>query len=605
MAKKYSLNDVNNLISKFRKRKLSNLSDNTEKDNKVENLDKKNNNNEYIPKKENIITNISKEKEKNNIDMNFFRLKPQKEESKNNYDIENSYKNNKKNVLSVFGNIYNSFSNNFSNIKENVFDTNILDNYFKELDLNYEESNKRRNKIISQKIKKEEIDNKIDSMKNDINSIKIPKYRNYYNISKSYLIKYSDIENKINLTHCNSLLFKEIDYNLYNNYTPVSYDNNNIDIKKYQDLLGILIDENNIKEPIGCIASLLIQNILINDIDLNKINILENTNIKTRIINILFNSIKNKSSPKSSLFINNKKILEIINTQNYSFFNYNILSTNKNDTPLDFIIKLFENNILMKNHNILYYYFLLLNQTETNIKFYLEEIFNNFDIFLYIIFKYFDKNESKIKNICELLLNSFYPKMTLCQYIILKIILGNHDIINEKFYAKIFTSFLNFSSYEKLLISDCYNLILFTINPSVKNIFAKCSILIKYKYSLLKQQYKQDKNDLILREKIYENINQFGEISKNKYFCDYIKNEFCCNKGIIIENNNNENNNNIFIPEVKNNKNENDIEEEKNLNININSEENKIKNEENKYSTNNGFFSSIKFAFGFRNDNSN
>ena len=96
MAKKYSLNDVNNLISKFRKRKLSNLSDNTVKDNKVENLDKNNNNNEYIPKKENIITNISKEKEKNNIDMNFFRLKPQKEESKNNYDIENSNKNNKK-----------------------------------------------------------------------------------------------------------------------------------------------------------------------------------------------------------------------------------------------------------------------------------------------------------------------------------------------------------------------------------------------------------------------------------------------------------------------------------------------------------------------------
>ena len=181
--------------------------------------------------------------------------------------------------------------------------------------------------------------------------------------------------------------------------------------------------------------------------------------------------------------------------------------------------------------------------------------------------------------------------MTFCQYIILKILLGNHEIIKEKFYANLFTSFLNFSSIEKLLLADCYNLILFTINSQVKKIFAKCSILIKYKYSLLKQNYKQDENDLILKYKINENIMQFGQIYNNKYFENYLKNEFS-------EKNNNLNN-------ILNKSNENNI-------INENEEENKIndlkeqnKKEENNSNNNGGFFSSIKFAFGFGGDNYN
>ena len=194
--------------------------------------------------------------------------------------------------------------------------------------------------------------------------------------------------------------------------------------------------------------------------------------------------------------------------------------------------------------------------------------------------------------------------MTYCQYIILKIILGNHEITDEKYYAKLFTLFLNFPSMEKLLIADCYNLILYSINSKVENIFAKCSILIKYKYSLLKTKFKQDKNDIILKEKIYENIVQFGKIHKNKFFMNYIENEFCYNK-------NNEKINKKDENKFINEENKDNILNGGNKKIELNEKENKenvINNieeySENKESNNNdsGFFSSIKFAFGFGTD---
>jgi hypothetical protein len=232
-----------------------------------------------------------------------------------------------------------------------------------------------------------------------------------------------------------------------------------------------------------------------------------------------------------------------------------------------------------------------LKLNEKNINENLEEIINNFDICLYVILKFLNNDEIKIKNICELLINSSNKKMNLCQYIILKIILGNHEILNEALYAKMFTSFLNFCSIEKLLIADCYNLILFTINPEVKKIFAKCSILIKYKYSLMKQSYKQDENDILLKNKILENAIQFGKIYKNKFFNDYLNNEFCKDKKIAIK----ENNENIIIIEDKNDyKKDNEIDDSKD----------KDKNEKNELNkNNNGFFSSIKFAFGFGTNN--
>lgn len=573
------LKEVDKLISKFRKRKHSNLSkDEESKKNDIiqkSNLKIDNSNNTA-----NIIDN--KEQNKNSEILN----------NKKKLEI-NFFENNKKDIkenISIFGNIYNSFSNNLNiNNKENVFDSNILENYFQELDTNYEESKERRDKIISNKNIEKKEESKIQLNNNNIIYSKMSKDKNYYNLSQNYIIEYSNEENKINLQHSHSLLFKEIDFYLYNNYTPVSYETNNIDIKKYQDLLSILIDKNNINEPIGYITSLLIQEILANNIELDKINILKNKEILNKILSALLISIKNK---KTQFFLNRKKIIDILNTQNNQFINYNLLSIDQNNsTPTDFVINLFTNNILNKNNSIIYFYFILLKLNEKNINENLEEIINNFDICLYVILKFLNDDEIKIKNICELLINSSNKKMNLCQYIILKIILGNHEILNEALYAKMFTSFLNFCSIEKLLIADCYNLILFTINPEVKKIFAKCSILIKYKYSLMKQSYKQDENDILLKNKILENAIQFGKIYKNKFFNDYLNNEFCKDKKIAIK----ENNENIIIIEDKNDyKKDNEIDDSKD----------KDKNEKNELNkNNNGFFSSIKFAFGFGTNN--
>ena len=202
--------------------------------------------------------------------------------------------------------------------------------------------------------------------------------------------------------------------------------------------------------------------------------------------------------------------------------------------------------------------------------------------------------------------------MNFCHYVILKIILGEHDIIDEKFYGKIFTSFLNFITIEKLLIADYYNLVLFTINTEVKKIFAKSSILIKYKYSLLKQKYEENQDDILLKEKIFENISQFGNISKNFYFIKYIKEEFCN-----IQNNDNNINNRITLenelpPNFK--KNNDNLIQKNNENViqnklekdNNNLDDNKIDNniENNNDNNENGFFSSIKFALGFGGNNS-
>ena len=573
------LKEVDKLISKFRKRKHSNLSkDEESKKNDIiqkSNLKIDNSNNTA-----NIIDN--KEQNKNS------EILTNKKKLEINF-LENNKKDIKENI-SIFGNIYNSFSNNLNiNNKENVFDSNILENYFQELDTNYEESKERRDKIISNKNIEKKEESKIQLNNNNIIYSKMSKDKNYYNLSQNYIIEYSNEENKINLQHSHFLLFKEIDFYLYNNYTPVSYETNNIDIKKYQDLLSILIDKNNINEPIGYITSLLIQEILANNIELDKINILKNKDILNKILSALLISIKNK---KTQFFLNRKKIIDILNTQNNQFINYNLLSIDQNNsTPTDFVINLFTNNILNKNNSIIYFYFILLKLNEKNINENLEEIINNFDICLYVILKFLNNDEIKIKNICELLINSSNKKMNLCQYIILKIILGNHEILNEALYAKMFTSFLNFCSIEKSLIADCYNLILFTINPEVKKIFAKCSILIKYKYSLMKQSYKQDENDILLKNKILENAIQFGKIYKNKFFNDYLNNEFCKDKKISIK----ENNENIIIIEDKNDyKKDNEIDDSKD----------KDKNEKNELNkNNNGFFSSIKFAFGFGTNN--
>ena len=141
-----------------------------------------------------IINNKNKE---NSYKNNLINIST-KEESKNNFEDFINDKNKTKECLSVFNNIYNSFSNNLSiNNKENVFDSNILDSYFEELDINYEETKERRNKIILQKEIKEKKDEKKIILNNNIKIKRQPKYNNYFSFDKNYLIKYSDKDNSL------------------------------------------------------------------------------------------------------------------------------------------------------------------------------------------------------------------------------------------------------------------------------------------------------------------------------------------------------------------------------------------------------------------------
>ena len=126
-----------------------------------------------------------------------------------------------------------------------------------------------------------------------------------------------------------------------------------------------------------------------------------------------------------------------------------------------------------------------------------------------------------------------------------------------------FMNFLQCPTIEKIIIADIYNFILFTASSKFKKVIAKSSILIKYKYSLIKQNNKPEKNLLILNQKIYENIHQFGSISKNNYFVNHLK-EFSNKKlniSVINNPNQKQEENNIFQKDIKNNKNINKQEE--------------------------------------------
>lgn len=125
-----------------------------------------------------------------------------------------------------------------------------------------------------------------------------------------------------------------------------------------------------------------------------------------------------------------------------------------------------------------------------------------------------------------------------------------------------------------------------------KKVIAKSSILIKYKYTLLKQNYKKDQNLLLFGQKIFQNINQFGLISRNNHFKNYLKDLYYkkeVNKSEINQNNNNIQENNY--------NNTNDSKIINNINENIKEEKKQIINDNN--SNQGGIFSTLKYAFGF------
>ena len=567
----YSNDKINNVDLKYENKNILN-----NKIYKVSILNNENTSNNEIIKKKFILNNSNVVEKNNNQSLDINNKTSDKEALKYN-----------KNRTSLLKNIYDSFSYLNLNSKEKVFNSNLINEELKILNLDYDQSLERKNIIISNdnKLKNDIIDNVVNKGKpTPNNSIKYNgknvKYISKYHISNDYLIN-SENNNGIILENIYNLLYNKTEYELYKNYFPVSYDGN-CDFQKYNNLLLLIINNKTTKDPLIYIVAELMQFIFLNNINLDKEHIIENISIKNKIIDILYNSIIKKNCNNKNI-INNQVLFNLLNN-NQNMITSDIIKIdllNNNFKTMDFILQLYNNHILNKN-NSTYFYFLIMKIKENNNNLneeIFEQIFNNFDICMFIILKFIN-NGFEIRNICKILVNSLSPKMNFCQYILLKIILEDHEIKNEKFYGKIFTSFLNFVSIEKLLIADYYNLILFTINSEVKKIFAKCSILIKYKYSLIKQRYEENQNDIILKQKILENIRQFGKISKNIHFLKYIKEQFYItdnNKYNVLENNS---------------KKENEFEEDNN--------NNKINDNKN----NDGFFSSLKYAFWFNSNES-
>ena len=434
---------------------------------------------------------------------------------------------------------------------------NIISNYNQQTNkfMNKEEINNNINQNSDLKL-----NYNIEEKNTDIESF------DFSSIEQDYVILASNERKSISINNIYSILNTNYENQLYENYFPVSY-SKEPDLNKLVNLLNIIInDRSELNEPLGHVIVHIFKYILENQLNIGKLNILQNNELKNIIIQILSKKIKKEN--KGIITINNLFNAETLFNQSNSNINYNI--TNEALVhPLEYMINLFNEKILNKN-NVLYLYFLLLNIKE-NDEYYnhgigLEEydyIFENFECALFIILKYFGNDIYKIKKICDSLLNSFSIRMRFCHFVILKCLLDDFDIKSGKNYGNIFMNFLQCPTIEKIIIADIYNFILFTASSKFKKVIAKSSILIKYKYSLIKQNNKPEKNLLILNQKIYENIHQFGSISKNNYFVNHLK-EFSNKKlniSVINNPNQKQEENNIFQKDIKNNKNINKQEE--------------------------------------------
>ena len=524
-----------------------------------------NNNNDNLECNHENNTNKNSEiKEVNYVfeNNNFINDNNENKNDKNNYDENNN------NIITENNNDIDEkskyFNNNinFNNSNNNYFENQNSNNDMEKLDedqnnnMHFNDNNNSNKQINKYKYTNDikEINSNINQnsdLKLNYNSnseerIINPESYNFTSIEKNYVINASNENKIITITNIYSMLNSNSENQLYESYFPVSY-SQEPDFNKLINLLNILMNNGNeLDGSLSHIIAFIFKFILENQINLERINILQNNELKNGILQILSKHIQNES--KGIISINNLFNAETLYNQNNKNLEYNLINEALVH-PLEFMLNLFNEKIMNKN-NILYLYLLLLNIKE-NEEFYnhgigLDEynyIFENFECALFIILKYFGNDINTIKNVCKCLLNSFSTKIKFCHFVILKCILGDFDIKNGRNYGNIFINFLQFPSIEKIIIADIFNFIIFTASPKkCKKIIAKSSILIKYKFSLIKQNNKPDKNLLILNQKIYENIHQFGSISKNNYFINHLK-EFSSNKKLNISTQNNSTNN--------------------------------------------------------------
>ena len=262
-----------------------------------------------------------------------------------------------------------------------------------------------------------------------------------------------------------------------------------------------------------------------------KISGFNNIDLKNNILNNLKQNLNNKG----------KGIISLTDLINFNKLNSNETLNILNGGDMNnFINDLFNKGVLYKNNYFHIYFLLNTLSNGISIENY-DDLFDNFDYTLLILLEKIPKNS--VNKIIENLLSCYSPKMNFLHYIILLFIQDDFIIKETKFYGLLITSFLNNCTIEKIIISDICNFFIYTFIKSYVNVVAKSSILIKLKYVLLRQ-YDNDNNVENLGSKINENINQIGEMSKNKYFRNYLNEKYKIKNELNINNNNNNNKNN-------------------------------------------------------------
>ena len=577
-------NDDNNIFQQETNEDVNDIFNNNFKNNNFDQKEEKaedifNGNNNQLPSKTKNTFN-QKNNFKTPFSNNYSNKNPDRSVTNNytknnnfNYENNNNYYNNNEKEEKLDGD--NNNDNNKNDYTSEPFQTNLYNN-------NNNNNSYQKTKNIPLHHQEQYSDNNLNSNTNQKVDYSNETY-GFSGVDQDYIIYSSNDGSEINIYNIYDTLNSYSENQLYENYFPVSYSQAS-DLHKVCSLLSLILNNGNeLYEPLSHVAVHLIKYVLENEFNINKINFLQNNSMRSRIIEIICNNLRNENKGLISLS-------DLFNIENISSFeknNKNSLNCdflNDNIHPLDYILHVFNEGYMNKN-NILYIYFLLLNIKDNDSNKNLEDydiILENFDYALYILLKYFNNNE-KIKEICTILLKSYSPKLNFCHYIILSCLSGNYEIDDEKYYGKIFSTYLQFSSIEKILIADMFNFILFSVSTNIKKIIAKSSILIKYKYLLLRQNYKKDTNVIELGKKIYENIAQFGKIHKNIYFNQYLKDNFYDKNNNITTNSQNKktnsnknyynhNNNSYNNNQYSYNNNENNLNNNNSFNNNNNQE---------------------------------
>jgi hypothetical protein len=110
------------------------------------------------------------------------------------------------------------------------------------------------------------------------------------------------------------------------------------------------------------------------------------------------------------------------------------------------------------------------------------------------------------------------------------LMLNSYHIYNWEAYRHNVDKYLQFPTFEKLLICDFLNYFIYTKvgdNEEGLDAIAYVSILIKIKYYMLRRELENlDKEMIDYGKRIYENIQQLGNCSKNKYLNNHFKEIF-------------------------------------------------------------------------------